>query len=441
MLALHRFPCMANGNIVQTERDFAEIAGAGLSWIRLVMPFWMVETIEGEPYVEGIAWKYVLKGVAWARKYGLRVKLDLHTIPGSQNAWNHSGRQGSCNFLNGTNGIFNAQRTLNYIRTITEFFHQPEYRDVVQMFGIINEPQVGMQGNETLSQFYLEAYNEIRSITGTGEGNGMWIAFHDGFRGLPGWAGFLSGSDRAAMDQHNYLAFSTPSNDSLGYTAGKPCSYWAVNYNNSMNNFGFSFSGEFSLAVTDCGEYLNNVGNGARYDGTYIAPGSTVSYGLLLQRRCHLVDVINFVTTDTDISSGWQLRRMEQLANLDGRAQVGFADYCFSGDGRCPELVLLDLEDRQQHKDRLCAQSHVELQGRHGAGLDAYRSTSPCWCLRVCDRGTGVCSAGSNSHIYRFSKSMDDWWSWRRDHRSGSNRFIRRLATNKHARTCRSACH
>ena len=249
------------------------------------MPFWMVETVEGEPYVEGVAWKYVLKGIAWARKYGIRINLDLHTIPGSQNAWNHSGRQGSCNFLNGTNGIFNAQRTLNYIRTITEFFNQPEYRDVVQMFGIINEPQVGMQGNETLSEFYLEAYNMIREITGTGQGNGMWIAFHDGFRGLPGWSGFLSGADRVAMDQHNYLAFSTPSNDSVGYTAGKPCNFWGSNYANSMNQFGFTFSGEFSLAIVDCGEYLNNVGNGARYDGTYIAPGATVSFPQCMSRQ------------------------------------------------------------------------------------------------------------------------------------------------------------
>ena len=196
-------------------------------------------------------------------------------MPGSQNGWNHSGKLGTTGFLNGTNALFNAQRGLNYVRTLTEFFNQPEYRNVVPMFSIINEPQVETIGNETMRAWYLEAYNMIREITGTGEGNGPWISFHDGFQGLPTWHGFMAGSDRVAMDQHNYLAFSTPSNDSLGYTAGKPCSYWAVNYNNSMNNFGLSLSGEFSLAINDCGVYLNNVGNGARFDGTYVAPGST----------------------------------------------------------------------------------------------------------------------------------------------------------------------
>ena len=28
-------------------------------------------------------------GIAWARKYGLRICLDLHAVPGSQNGYNH----------------------------------------------------------------------------------------------------------------------------------------------------------------------------------------------------------------------------------------------------------------------------------------------------------------------------------------------------------------
>lgn len=44
-----------------TEEDFALIAGAGLQWVRLVFGFWAIETIEGEPFVEGLSWQYVLK--------------------------------------------------------------------------------------------------------------------------------------------------------------------------------------------------------------------------------------------------------------------------------------------------------------------------------------------------------------------------------------------
>ena len=44
-----------------TEQDFALIAGAGMSWVRIALPFWAIETIEGEPFVEGVAWTYFLK--------------------------------------------------------------------------------------------------------------------------------------------------------------------------------------------------------------------------------------------------------------------------------------------------------------------------------------------------------------------------------------------
>ena len=54
--------------------------------------------------------------------------------------YNHSGRAGQINFMRGAMGLANAQRTLNYIRTITEFVSQPEWKNVVQFFGIINEP-------------------------------------------------------------------------------------------------------------------------------------------------------------------------------------------------------------------------------------------------------------------------------------------------------------
>ena len=83
---------------------------------------------------------YFLKAVQWARKYGLRINLDLHALPGSQNGWNHSGRLGNINVLYGPMGINNAERSLDYIRIIAEFISQPEYKDVVVMFGITNEP-------------------------------------------------------------------------------------------------------------------------------------------------------------------------------------------------------------------------------------------------------------------------------------------------------------
>ena len=45
---------------------------------------------------------------------------------------------GKINWLYGVMGIANAQRTLDTIRIITEFISQPQYSDVVVMFGLVS---------------------------------------------------------------------------------------------------------------------------------------------------------------------------------------------------------------------------------------------------------------------------------------------------------------
>jgi aryl-phospho-beta-D-glucosidase BglC (GH1 family) len=277
----------ANGGINQledhyntfvTEADIAEIAGAGLNWIRLPVPFWAIETWPGEPFLAQTSWKYILRLFGWCRKYGIRVKLDLHTIPGSQNGYNHSGKLGKINFLNGAMGIANAQRALEYIRVFTEFISQPQYKDVVPVFGIMNEALLSDIGRPQLSSFYLEAHNMIRGITGYGEGNGPYISIHDGFAGLSSWADFLPGSDRIALDTHPYFAFDGSSatapidtgtgNDAGGVWPAQVCNRWAAGINSSRSNFGVTIAGEFSNGFNDCGLFLKGVsGRSTTYGG------------------------------------------------------------------------------------------------------------------------------------------------------------------------------
>jgi glucan 1,3-beta-glucosidase len=44
------------------------------------MAHWAIETIDGEPFLERVSWTYVLRAIKWARKYGIRLNLDLHTV-------------------------------------------------------------------------------------------------------------------------------------------------------------------------------------------------------------------------------------------------------------------------------------------------------------------------------------------------------------------------
>ena len=119
--------------------------------------------------------RYIVQAFQWCRKYGIRVNLDLHTIPGSQNGthpnsreepdyiyidgfllgYNHSGKSGQINFLYGVMGMANAQRAMNYIRIITEFISQPEWRDVVPVFGIVNEALITTIGTDELRGLWV----------------------------------------------------------------------------------------------------------------------------------------------------------------------------------------------------------------------------------------------------------------------------------------------
>ena len=78
------------------------------------------------------------------------------------------------NFMCGKMGLANAQRTLNYISVLTEFITQPEYQDLIPIFGIVNEPTAG---TTALSNFYLEAHTLIRNIMGLGAGHGPVSSF------------------------------------------------------------------------------------------------------------------------------------------------------------------------------------------------------------------------------------------------------------------------
>ncbi|EMD31782.1 glycoside hydrolase family 5 protein, partial [Gelatoporia subvermispora B] len=244
-----------------TEVDFAEIAAAGLNWIRLPVPYWAVETWPGEPFLAKTAWNYVLLALQWARKYGLRVYLELHTAPGSQNGYNHSGREGPINFLNGPMGVANADRTFGYIRVLAEFISQNQYEDVVQMFGVINEPLLGIIGRDQLTRFYLQSHDMLREITGIGKG--AYMVIHDGFQGTGSWADFLPGSQRIILDTHPYVAFGGGLDAPLDSWPPAACRGFQTNA--SQTTFGITITGEFSAAINDCGEWIKGVNVNASF--------------------------------------------------------------------------------------------------------------------------------------------------------------------------------
>ncbi|CZT50443.1 related to glucan 1,3-beta-glucosidase [Rhynchosporium secalis] len=252
-----------------TEDDFKAIAAAGLDHVRIPFSYWAVKTYEGDPYVSQVSWRYLLRGIEWARKYGLRVKIDLHAVPGSQNGWNHSGHDGKVNWITGPDGALNAQRTLDIHDQLSKFFAQDRFKNIVAFYGLVNEPAMTIPMDDLIA-WTQKAYKIVHD-----NGVDAVQVFSESMRGLEPWAGKLTGfGDSLALDVHEYTIFD---NALLQFSHTKriefACGGWVDQLKGGLNpstGFGPTMVGEWSQADTDCAKYLNGVNNGARWVGKFM---------------------------------------------------------------------------------------------------------------------------------------------------------------------------
>ena len=71
-----------------TEADVKKIASYGINVLRIPIGYWSYDNA-GTPYVKG-ADAYLEKAIGWARNAGLKVLVDCHGSPGSQNGFDNS---------------------------------------------------------------------------------------------------------------------------------------------------------------------------------------------------------------------------------------------------------------------------------------------------------------------------------------------------------------
>ncbi|OAA52604.1 glucan 1,3-beta-glucosidase precursor [Beauveria brongniartii RCEF 3172] len=250
-----------------TEDTFKAIAAAGLDHVRIPFSYWAVTTYDGDPYLFRTSWRYLLRGIEWARKYGLRINLDVHGLPGSQNGWNHSGRWGAIGWLNGTDGDTNAQRSLDVHDRLSKFFGQDRYKNIISHYGLANEPRMVLLDASKVISWTENAYKMVRK-------NGIEgiVVFGDGFMGLENWQGRMTGYDTMALDVHQYVIFNENQIDfSHQKKVQYACDGWTKQTQQSMDTstgYGPTLFAEWSQADTDCAKHLTNVGWGNRWEGT-----------------------------------------------------------------------------------------------------------------------------------------------------------------------------
>ncbi|TEB38806.1 exo-beta-1,3-glucanase [Coprinellus micaceus] len=253
-----------------TEQDFKDIAAAGLNHVRLPIGYWAWDVSGGEPYIQGQL-AYLNKAVTWAQKYNLKVIVDLHGVPGSQNGFDNSGQRLS-NGPTWHQKQSNIDRSNAVIKRIADQFK--DMTGIVPAIGALNEPAgwYGSQMMNVVRQFWHDSYGNIRWPYGSSRTSNTVLIISDAFQPGSYWSGFMSypGWEGVILDTHIYQVFD---NALVAWSEDQHIKGICGRTGDLASSGLWTMVGEWSPARTDCAKYLNGRGVGARYDGTY--PGST----------------------------------------------------------------------------------------------------------------------------------------------------------------------
>jgi glucan 1,3-beta-glucosidase len=268
-----------------TLADFQKIANASFNMVRIPIGYWAYNTLEnGETYTQGAA-LYIDSAIGWARSTGLKVWIDLHGAPGSQNGFDNSGQRLA---KPGWQSGDSVGQTLSVLQTISNKYAQIQYQDVVVAIELLNEPLSSELNFDDLKTFYRNGFDQVRDVSDTP------VMLHDGFVSPSTWNGFLSTSDNNAhngkpfnvsflstsytsnktsviVDHHEYQVFTDDFVAMQNWQHRQLVCNNAASYSSGSDKW--VVVGEWTAAETDCAPALNGYGIGARYDGTY--PNST----------------------------------------------------------------------------------------------------------------------------------------------------------------------
>ncbi|KAI8058585.1 glycoside hydrolase superfamily [Syncephalis plumigaleata] len=256
--------------------DFRKLAAAGINHVRIPIGYWAVNTLREEPWVQGHI-PYLFKAVNWASTYNMKVMIDLHGAPGSQNGFDNSGKKGPITWLKDPSHV---KRTLNALDQLSSMLPESKYPHVTSV-QLVNEPANWGLNMDSVRQFYREG----RAVVQRNQPNRI-VAIHDAFLPLNQWEDFVRpyNNSKIILDTHVYHVFM---DDLLKKNEDEhlehSCSIKRdIERSQTLVN---TITGEWSLATTDCAQWLNGFNIGARWDGTIpsrngvpITPGNTCLY-------------------------------------------------------------------------------------------------------------------------------------------------------------------
>ncbi|MCJ1272901.1 exo-1,3-beta-glucanase [Puttea exsequens] len=239
------------------EQDFKDIAAAGLNHVRIPIGYWAVAPLDGDPYVQGQL-DVLDSAIEWARSAGLKVLLDLHGAPGSQNGFDNSGRNGSINWQTGDT----VAQTLTALQVLSTRYASST--DTITTIELLNEPLGPALSLPEISTFYQSGYQTVTAASAD-----FAVTMHDAFQDVQTyWNGQFntaSGDENVILDTHQYQVFSP---DQVARSPSDHVTYACALGPKLAATDKWTVVGEWTGAQTDCAKWLNGLGKGARYDGT-----------------------------------------------------------------------------------------------------------------------------------------------------------------------------
>ncbi|MCC8106666.1 MAG: cellulase family glycosylhydrolase [Clostridiales bacterium] len=207
-----------------TSRDFAYLAEKGFNTVRIPVPFFVFEDIG--PYVS--CSEYLDKAMKWANQYGLKVLLDLHTVPGSQNG---SDNAGICGIIQWANHPERVEIALSVLERLAlrygqdpalfgiEVLNEPMTTDgalaktmkeagvhILERYPAVDKEAAKLNEGYTnawLEDFYRTAYARIRKYLPEDKA----VVFDDAFdiHHFADWMAAQSDFKNVILDTHQYI--------------------------------------------------------------------------------------------------------------------------------------------------------------------------------------------------------------------------------------------
>ncbi|KAK6130701.1 hypothetical protein DH2020_035555 [Rehmannia glutinosa] len=165
-------------NTFIVEKDFIFIKKVGLNAVRIPVGWWIAhDPSPPKPFVGG-SLQALDNAFSWAEKYGIKIIVDLHCAPGSQNGWEHSGSRDSSQEWGQTDD--NIQQTVQVIDFLAARSIHPAclvltvllssgYAKSPSLFAValINEPLAPGVSVQNLTKYYKAGYDAVRKHSPT----------------------------------------------------------------------------------------------------------------------------------------------------------------------------------------------------------------------------------------------------------------------------------